>query len=166
MSPPPTHDYGVSPKAGMSRSAKMTFIGGALVALAAAGAVLGHNWWEQRKEAIANADAWTIDGPPCPALTEAQFAAAGLSTRKASEFNGVTFRRVAGHMSCNEVANDGGRGMGKYPVCQFTSPSVLSVTVAERTFHFQPGVGQDATVEVKDGQARCVMAARFNETMK
>lgn len=161
MSPPPTRDYGVSPKAGMSRQAKMTFIGGAAVALAAAGAVLAHNWWEQRKEAIANADAWTIAGPPCPELTEAQFAAAGLKTRKSTEYNGIVFGRVAGHLTCNEVVNDGGKGLGKYAVCQFTAPSVLTVTAGEQAFYFRPGVGQDATVEVKDGQAKCVMAGRF-----
>lgn len=159
--PRTTRDYGVSARAGLSRPAKFAFAAGVLFALAGTGAVLGHNWWEQRKEAIADAEAWTIAGPPCPELTQAQFTAAGLKTRKSTEYNGITFSRVAGHLSCNEVVNDGGKGLGKYAVCQFTAPSVLTVTAGERTFHFQPGVGQDATVEVKDGVAKCVMAGRF-----
>lgn len=161
MPPSPTRDYGVSAKAGMSRPAKISFALGALVAIGGAAAVIGHSWWYERQESIANAEQWTIAGPPCPQLTAEAFNAAGLRTRQGSEYNGIIFRRVAGNLSCNEIAKGGGTGLGKYFVCQFTAPSVLTVTTAKGEFYFHPGVGRNATVEVQDGVARCVLGGDF-----
>ena len=161
MPPSPTRDYGVSPKAGMSRPAKLAFAIGVVFAVGGAAAVIGHSWWDKRQKSIADAEAWTIAGPPCPQLTAQAFAASGLKTRKGSEYNGITFRRVAGSLSCNELAKEGGKGLGSYFICQFTAPSVLTVTTKTGEFYFHPGVGQNATVEVQDGAAKCVMAGDF-----
>jgi hypothetical protein len=162
MPPSPTRDYGVTAQAGISRPAKIAFVTGVALAIVGAAFVVGRSWWEARSKAIANADAWTISGPPCPELTQAQFEASGLKTRKSTEYNGLTFRRVAGHLACNEVVNSGGKGIGKYAVCQFTAPSVLTVTAGDRSFYYHPGIGQDTTVEVRGDSARCVMGATSN----
>ena len=47
------------------------------------------------------------------------------------------------------------------PVCQFSGPSLLTVTTAKGTFYFAPGTGKPATVMTRDGVPSCVLASNF-----
>ena len=102
-----------------------------------------------------------MSGPPCPSLTEAQFASQLLKAPKATLYEGVTFARQFGHMDCSALRYGSGWGTDVYPSCQFTGPNVLVVTTPEGVWRFHTGYGQPATVSVPHGQAHCVMAANF-----
>ena len=150
-------DYGIRSK---SKKPGAALIAG-LVALVAGVGAFGYNHFKERQKAIADAEAWTITGPPCPEITEAALRGAGEKADKKFEYDGVLFARAYGHVSCNEVGYDRGRGMGKYPACQFTAPSVLVIDTEQGRHVYQPGRGQPATVAVQHGKASCVMAARY-----
>jgi len=63
-------------------------------------------------------------------------------------------------VECLAVPNDT-LGLAAHPVCQFTSPNVLEVTVRRRTFSYRPGVGQPATLVVRGTDVHCIMASNF-----
>jgi hypothetical protein len=118
------------------------------------------SWNRHIEAAVANAKAWTITGPPCPTLTRQAYLAGAVHADHAFQLGDVGFARAYGHVSCNFIANDGGRGLGDYPVCQFTSPAVLRITTPQAEVYFFPSTGP-ATVSVPHGTPRCVMASRF-----
>jgi hypothetical protein len=126
-----------------------------------AGAMLVQTYLRRRAEAIETAKVWEIAGPPCPRLTPAAFVASGHNPRKLFEFDGVTIARLSGHVDCQAVTYEAGRGFGTYPVCQMTSPTALRVTTKKGEFHFVPGSGSPATVSAPRGEARCVLASNF-----
>jgi hypothetical protein len=115
-------------------------------------------WIKHRNEAMAEAARFAIDGPPCPAASEAQFAAGQHVTPQGLTFGEVRFERQYGHASCSTLRYDGGKALETYPVCQFVSPAALTVVTPKGRFHFLPGLGQSATVFVEHDQPRCVMA--------
>lgn len=112
-------------------------------------------------DAAASSQAALVDGPPCPTLTPAAFAASKLPPKKAFVFNGIRFARRYGHADCSTLADPVKKGGAFIPVCQFTGPAVISVTTPKGEFYFEPGVGRSATVFVPDTGPRCVLAARF-----
>lgn len=128
-----------------------------LVLIALSAAVFIPSWLKHRDQAIADASSLALTGPPCPPLTEAQFAA-GYSTPQGLTFGEVRFERQYGHASCIDLRYEGGKAMGTYPACQFMSPAVLTVVSEKGRFHYLPGLGKDATVFVEHGQPRCVLA--------
>jgi hypothetical protein len=134
----------------------------ALLAIIVVALVAGGFWaWNRHVEmAVAEAQAWTIKGPPCPALTKQAYLAGAVHATQSTQLGDITFERAFGHVSCNFIANDGGRGVGDYPVCQFTSPAVLHIVTPKGEFWFFPSTGP-ATVSVLHGQAQCVMAANW-----
>lgn len=116
-----------------------------------------------RAAAMIEARAWTIEGPPCPQLSPAEAARWPYRPKEGFEFAGVVFGFVYGDVACAHIHDDGGRSLFRgHPVCQFTSPAVVTVHVAGVTAFFTPGLGQRVTVSVQDGAARCVMAGRFH----
>lgn len=132
-----------------------------LVAAGLLGWSLTARFLHLRAERIADAKAWTITGPPCARITEAELAAdAGKGLRR-FDHGGVTFFRREGDVECAPVYYDGGRGDGFYPVCQFTGPGDLKVSTAEGQWRFRPGPGRPATVSVPHGRAACVTAVRI-----
>jgi hypothetical protein len=131
----------------------------AILVLAVAAAVFA-GWWLPRSREVAKAQAWTFTGPPCPTATAQAFAASVVQPRESFEFADVTFARGYGHASCEQITNDGGKGFGTHPVCQFTAPAVLHVTTKRGDFYFITQTGP-ATVAVRDGVASCVRAAHF-----
>lgn len=114
-------------------------------------------------EATAASQAALVDGPPCPTLTPAAFAASKLQPKKAFIFNEIRFARRYGHADCSTLADPVRKGGAFIPVCQFTSPAVISVTTHKGEFYFEPGVGRSATVFVPDTGPRCVLAAKFGD---
>lgn len=111
------------------------------------------------RDASAESGAAAVAGPPCPSVARADFVARHLETRFASEFNGVTFARRFGQVSCSEAAAKGWLGLKSYSVCQFSSPDVLAVHTAKGTWYFNPGIGRKASLLMDRDAPRCVMAA-------
>jgi hypothetical protein len=135
-------------------------IAGVLVSALAVGAVT-FEYLHVRAIHVATAKAWDIQGPPCPALTEAEFAARRWAAPKTFDYDGVTLGRAAGDASCSDVKTGGGTGFGTDKVCQFTSPAALTVAVKGTRYFFLPGVGQPATIAIHHDTPRCVMASKF-----
>jgi hypothetical protein len=148
-------DYGSRAPRKKTRYAWIVAVVVVLVGLTAA--VFVPSWIKQRNQAIVDSGMLALQAPPCPTLSEAEFAK-GYSTPKGLTFGEVRFERQHGHASCLDLRYDGGKGRGTYPACQFMSPAVLTVESDKGKFHFQPGLGKDATVFVEHGQPRCVMA--------
>jgi hypothetical protein len=133
----------------------------ALVTAAVVAAIWGPSLLVHRREAIATARAWTLHGPPCEALSPQAYAKQWFKAAKGFEWGGATFARGAGHAACQDVTRGGGRGIGTYPVCQFTSPQVIAVTTKKGVFYFAPGLGKPATVTVQAGVPTCVATSDF-----
>lgn len=123
--------------------------------------VVAASWLYHRSEAVRTAQAWAITGPPCPTASQQTFAASAMKPHMAYEFGDVSFTRAYGHVSCQEITNDGGRGFGTFPECQFTSPGLLQVTTKRGDFYFIVETGP-ATVMVKDDVPSCVRAGNFH----
>lgn len=129
-----------------------------LILLGLIGASFIPAWLKARNTAVADFAAWSVDGPPCPTVTPAQFVAERREAPKALLFSEVQFSRQYGHANCLYLHYDGGKSPETFPACQFTSPANLAVVTPKGTFHFTPGLGQPATVFVEHDQPRCVMA--------
>ncbi|THD80608.1 MAG: hypothetical protein E7812_07720 [Phenylobacterium sp.] len=134
----------------------------ALAAVATTAAIFGPSLVVDRRKAIATAKTWTLSGPPCQALTTAAYGKQWFKATKGFEWDGVIFGRGAGHAECQDVTYGGGRGLGVYPVCQFTTPQVISVKTDKGLFYFTPGLGKGATVAAPHGLPTCVVASNFN----
>lgn len=143
---------------------KMVFAVSAAVALAIPSWMFGGSYLRQREAALSRASEARIVGPPCPALTRAQFEAQGLKAPKATLYADVVFARQFGHMDCRLLRYGAAWATEAYPVCQFTSPSALKITTPKGEWYFATGVGQPVTISAPHGQARCVLASNF--TMK
>jgi hypothetical protein len=104
---------------------------------------------------IATARRWAIAGPPCQALTAGAFAALQVRPHISFQYDDVAFDHGYGGVYCDDIHDDGGRGLGEHPVCQFTGPAVLKVTTRKGVFYFFPSTGH-ATVTVENGVATCV----------
>jgi hypothetical protein len=135
-------------------------IAGVLVSILAVGAIT-FEYMRDRAGHIAVAKAWDIQGPPCPALSEAEFAARRWTAPKTFDYDGVTLGRAAGDASCSDVKTGGGTGFGTDKVCQFTSPAALTVAIKGARYFFLPGVGQPATIAIHHDVPKCVMASKF-----
>jgi hypothetical protein len=114
-----------------------------------------------RQQRIADAKAWTITGPPCPTITEAQFLRPHQKGLRRFEFQGAVFFRRYGHVACAAIRNDGGRGGRLHAVCQFTSPDDLMVRTEAGEVYFRPGPGSPATISTAGGAPRCVLASKY-----
>ena len=129
--------------------------------LLAAATLLSFQFVKDRNAHIALARAWDIQGPPCPAMTQAEFAAKRYTALKAFPYDDITIGRTAGDASCSDVNDNGGKGFGHDKVCQFTSPATLTVASPAGNWFFVPGAGQPSTLIIHKGAPRCVMASKF-----
>jgi len=118
------------------------------------------SWLLQRQQAIAEASAWNISGPPCPTLTLAEYQTRPQHPFESFNYEGIGFGRLYGHVSCNAVVNNGGTGFGTFPECQFTSAAIIKVTAPSGEVYYATG-SQPATVAVHRGQPSCVMNGHF-----
>lgn len=140
---------------------KLILVGAGVVAIAFPAWLFGGSYLKRRGEALDLAREWAIAGPPCAALSRAEFEARGLKVRKGTVYEGVTFYRQFGHMSCTALRYGAGWGQSTYPVCQFTTPRALKVSTYEGDWYFDIAPGQPATIAAPRGQVRCVLAANF-----
>jgi hypothetical protein len=135
-------------------------IGAVVVATAAVG-LIGWNFLKERTANVATARAWDIKGPPCPALSAADWITKRYKAEKHFDYDGIDIGRHAGDASCSDVKDHGGTGFSTIRVCQFTSPAVLTVTSKKGSFYFVPGVAQLASLIIEDDTPRCVMASNY-----
>jgi hypothetical protein len=139
----------------------ITHVIGAVVVATAAAGLIAYNVVRERGANVATARAWDIKGPPCAALTVADWTARRYKAEKHFDYDGVDIGRHAGDASCSDVKDRGGTGFGTIRVCQFTSPAVLTLTSRKGAFYFVPGVGQPASLIIEDDTPRCVMASNY-----
>lgn len=136
-------------------------IGAALVVTLGAG-YFAWDAWRGRRIDIATAKQWDVQGPPCPELSAAAWSARHEQTRQAFDYDGVRLARWSGDASCSDVHARGGTAAFTIDkVCQFTSPTALTVVSPAGTFRFLPGVGQPATLVIHKDVPRCVLASKF-----
>ncbi|HLI65708.1 MAG TPA: hypothetical protein VKU90_05025 [Caulobacteraceae bacterium] len=150
-------DFGVrrGRRRGVSFHLLLAVVGAPVLMTAALGV-----WLLERNRAIEEAAAWTFTGPACRALTAAEYQARPSHPMPTFSYENVGFGRAYGHASCNNVVNDGGRGFGTFPECQFTSADLLKITTAKGDFYFSVG-SHPATVAVHRDTPSCVMAGSF-----
>jgi len=111
---------------------------------------------------LARTQGWVADGPPCPSLSAAAYAAKGYAAReRATVYDGMTFTRQFGHVMCADADTRGGAGFLTHPVCQYTSPTAIRIRTAGGEAFFEPGPGALATVSVEHGRAACAIGGRF-----
>jgi hypothetical protein len=146
---------------GAARRYGLAHIIGAVVVIGAAALLISFFAVRDRNAAVALAKKWDIQGPPCPTLTEAEFNAKHERTPKTFDYDGTAIGRVAGDVSCSDVKDNGGKGLGTDKVCQFTSPATLTVTSPAGRFFFVPGAGRPATIHIHKDVPSCVMASAF-----
>ncbi|HZZ33520.1 MAG TPA: hypothetical protein VFE10_16180 [Phenylobacterium sp.] len=139
----------------------MAHVIGAVVVIGAAAVLVTFQGVRDRDAAVALAKKWDVQGPPCPAMTEAQFNAGHESAPKTFDYDGTTFGRFAGDVSCSDVKDKGGKGLGTDKVCQFTSPATLTVASPAGRFFFVPAPGHPATIRIHKDIPACVMASTF-----
>ena len=137
---------------------------GALAASATVGGLLAYNFSQHRDANVALAKDWAIGGPPCPTLTKAEFTAKGYKAPKSFDYDDLTMARKAGHASCSDIQQGGGKGVFHDQACQFTSPAALIITTKKGEFFYTPEVGQPATVYVHNGVPKCVLGGKFTLT--
>ena len=157
-------DYGLGGGRRKRRGSPALWIA-ALIGVAVVGAVLSVSWGRRQQLATATAEKWDITGPPCPSLSAAAFQAQHYLAEKIMTYDGMSIGRHSGNVSCTEVAYKGGRSLFKYPVCQFTSPSALTVKVGDQAAYYALN-GRPATLSLQHGKLGCVMASKvtlFND---
>jgi len=148
-------DYGSVRRFGMAH------VVGAVVVIGAGVAMVTFELVRDRKADVATAQAWDIKGPPCPALTEAQWTARRLLAPKTFDYDGATLGRWSGDASCSDVKAGGGKGLRTDRICQFANPTVITVATPAGRWFYNVGVAQPATVSIHRDQARCVLAGKF-----
>jgi len=148
-------DYGAVRRFGMAHA-----IGAVLVITAAIG-FLAFEVVRDRNVHIATARAWDIQGAPCPQLSAANWTARNLKAPKVFDYDGTQLGRWSGDASCSDVKDKGGAGFRTDKICQFTNPTVLTVTSPAGTFYYEPGIAQPATLSIHRDLPRCVLASKF-----
>jgi hypothetical protein len=146
---------------GAARRFGMAHVIGAVVVITAGAALVTFQFVRDRAANVATAKAWNIQGPSCPALSQADFTAKRYTALKTFDYDGIAIGRAAGDASCSDVKDSGGKGFLNDKVCQFTSPATLTVTSKAGSFFFVPGVGQPASLVIHHDRPRCVMASNF-----
>lgn len=98
-------------------------------------------------------------GPPCRAITQAEFYRGWKGGPKTFVFLHTTFTRRRGNADCHGRSD----GIAKhYPVCEFNAPVQLAITSEGKHFWFDVGPGKVAVVEAPPGTARCTVTGRFD----
>ena len=151
-----TSDYGAGKRRRVGPSGPVIAAAAAVLAIAfAAGA-----WFLHRPEDIRRAQQWAISGPPCPQVSASGFQAQPVRIHERFEDDGITFGRGYGHVSCEDIKDDGGKGFGSFTECQFTSPGALQVSTSSGDSYFVTKASP-ATVMVRKSAVSCVLAARY-----
>jgi len=158
-----SNDYGRRGKSKMSPPTKIA-VG---VGVAACVAVVAYFAWasflRDRDKNMVDAQAYAASGAPCPVATAAQLAANGPHPRHSFDFDDVKLSYAFGETDCAMVADHGGAGLAKFPICHFTSPGSLEVVAGKTEAIFLPGLGKPAAIMVHQGVISCVLTAKEKE---
>ena len=114
----------------------------------------------QRETALARVRAWTLAGPPCPTLSEAEYRAFDARSSETFNYDGAHIVRAYGMAACAKVAADTVLGLGERPVCQFNAPGVLAITTVRGRILYGAGLAP-ATITLVSGAPHCVLGARL-----
>ncbi len=158
-----TNDYGRRGKRGMSLQTKIGLGVGVVACLAVVGYFASASYLRDRDKNVVDAQAYAASGAPCPIATREQLATNGPSLRHSFDFDDVKLSFAFGETDCAMVADHGGEGLGKYPICHFTSPGSLEVVAGKSDVIFAPGLGKPAAILVHKGQISCVLTAKEKE---
>jgi hypothetical protein len=151
----------VAPRHPLAHVPRWAWIAFVAAVTLSSGWYLTSNYRKVVAQRVADAQAWRIDGPPCPNITQAQFLGVHHKPPRRFEFEGVVFFRRHGHADCAAIRDRGGRGDHRHAVCQFTSPGDLLIRTPAGDWFFRPGPGQPATVSTSGPRPACVMNAKF-----
>lgn len=153
-------DYGHRKKRRMSSGMKMALGGGVVVCLAVVVYFASVSFLDDRAHNIEDARAYNAEGPPCPVATAAELAANGPALRHNFDFDDLHLAYAFGETDCAMVADHGGLGLAKYPICHFTSAGSLRATVGKTDAIFRPGLGKPAAIIYRKGQVSCVLTPK------
>jgi hypothetical protein len=127
-------------------------VGGILLAAVSFPSQVAYATWADHR---ALKDEWKIPGPACPAPAHAW----RWPAPRTIHYKGVAFARQYGGIYCEAVPVENPFSQATFPVCQFSGPGRVLVTLAGRTTAYEPGIGKPATVTVRDGRVSCVVAS-------
>jgi hypothetical protein len=139
----------------------MVHVVSAVVVITSAVGLITFQLVKDRQANIDTFKTWQVKGPPCPAMSEADFQAKRYTALKTFDYDGTTIGRTAGDANCQDVKSGGGKGFSTDKVCQFTSPATLTVTAKGMKYFFVPGAGQPASLYVHHDVPSCIMASNF-----
>lgn len=134
---------------------------GALVVITAGIGLVTFELVRDRDANVATAQTWDIQGPPCLALTQAEFTAKHLLAPRTFNYDGATLGRWSGDASCSDVKAGGGKGLRTDRICQFANPTVLTVATPAGRWFYNIGVAQPATLAIHRDRPKCVLAGKF-----
>jgi hypothetical protein len=130
-----------------------------VIAFAAAPAWL---FWSNVSEREADKQAWTISGPPCPAMSErAQGPSQGPDLKQRITYGGATFSYRSARAYCAEQARNSAWPSERYVVCQFNNPGAVAVSAGGSRAAFRIPPGERATVTADRKAIRCVVGGWF-----
>jgi hypothetical protein len=154
-------DFGALRDPPWLRGAKTTALAaGVVVGAAAVAAYFAAGALLDAQKHRAYASAWTIDGPPCPRISQAAYRTLAIRQPQPFAFEGIRGVRAHGDVSCSVIDEYQGRAVAEFPVCELTSPFVVAVKAADGgVAYFEPGVGQPATLSLPNGRLGCVLGA-------
>jgi hypothetical protein len=123
-----------------------------LVVLVGLGAHFGIR--SQQPKWIEEARHWVVKGPPCTQVSAAAFKARA-PINETFQFDDALFARAYGMGSCAQVHKNGGRSLGTVDICQFSSPTTLSVHTSKGDTYYEAEVGKPIAVTIDHGQVSC-----------
>lgn len=103
---------------------------------------------------------WRVEGRPCAPLSAARFRDVQRSP-SVTPYDGATFERHGGAMTCTHRTDEIGGVPVRYPVCKFDSPDYLAVAAGGQERFYDLTMGRAAAVGVVNGEVRCVVTPRF-----
>ena len=139
-----------------------------LIVMGLALAVVAGFEWVYHKNVVqpreqARLSKWTLSGPPCPIVDEAEYQLRGGARAKKKTDFAYKFTRLYGDAACTWLGDKDLTASKAFVVCQFSGPNVVKVETSKGVFNFAPGVGRSIAIEVRQGEPRCVLTARFTD---
>lgn len=144
---------------GPSLAAELLQLAALLVPVCTLPAALAFGVWSEREALKAE---WTVEGPPCPEVTQLLPSVVGRKPPKTFRYGDAEFSRAFGAAYCAAIPESRLWTRESYRVCQFNNPGAVTVVADGRRVIFQPPVGRRMTVTVRDGKASCVVGGWFN----
>ena len=153
-------DYGFRKRRRLTREMKLTIAGSLALCLAIVGYFTTASYLRDREHNVADAEQYGAKGAPCPTTTKADLDANGPNLRHGFDFGYMHLAHAFGDADCAWIVDHGGAGMGRFPVCRFTSPGSLEITTGKTDVFFRPPLGKPAAIVLDKGQVRCLLTAK------